>query len=307
MSYEKNFLGDYVINTPALSESEQKKFQDAEITVEEYYLDYVNYSVLQNPRRKFPYFSASNIDGTQFQTIARKEVFDGKGDRWRKDKRIPGDAQFGSELYSADMSHFDRGHLTKREDVQWGDSKEIAKEGAASTFYFTNAAPQVDRLNRGVWKKIEDYILHQEVIEHGSKITLFTGPVFLENDPYFVTKVRNQDIQLPTLFWKVIYYIHGGELYHTAFLTSQKTLLEKRRIVKPTVRSKGEREDQFMRFKDAETYQVQVDFIEKLSGLSFTSAKENFKRTTPEKLLMSGIEVRSEGGEGVANIRNLTL
>jgi endonuclease G len=74
-------------------------------------------------------------------------------------------------------------------------------------------------------------------------------------------------------------------LYHTAFLTSQKALLEKRRIVKPPVRGRGERDDQFMRFKDAETYQVQVDFIEKLSGLNFTEAKENFKRSTPEKLI----------------------
>lgn len=307
MSYEKHFLGDFIIDTPTISESEYQKFEDSDITIEEYYLDYVNYSVLQNPKRKFPYFSASNIDGTQFQKIARKEVFDGKGDRWRKDTRIPGTAQWGSELYSADMSHFDRGHLTKREDVQWGDSKESAKEGAASTFYFTNAAPQVDRLNRGVWKKIEDYILHQEVIEHGSKITLFTGPIFRENDPYFVTKVRDQDIQLPTLFWKVIYYLHGGKLHRTAFLTSQKTLLEKRRIVKPPVRSRAERDDQFMRFKDAETYQVQVDFIEKLSGLSFTEANENFTRATPEKLLMSGIEVRSQGGQTAANIRNLVL
>ncbi|MBL4605469.1 MAG: DNA/RNA non-specific endonuclease [Flavobacteriaceae bacterium] len=294
MSYSNQFIDGYTIDIPSLKGEEINYLEQNGISIKDYYLDYINFSTLQNPIRKLPYYSAANIDGNLFKSITRKELFNGKGDRWKKDKRIPGEAQLGSELYSAAKSDFDRGHLTKREDAQWGDSTGYAKSGAESTFFFTNAAPQVDRLNRGVWRRIEDYILHHEVIKNKSKITLFTGPVFQENDPNFVTKVRNKTIQLPVYFWKVIYYLNGDDLFYTAFLTSQKTLLEKRRIVKPIFRSDEEQDRSFMMFKDAETYQVPVSLIEKLSKLKFSSAHENYKKETPEKLVLSGVEVRSD-------------
>lgn len=306
MSYSNQFIDGYTIDIPSLEIGEINQLEQNGISIEDYYLDYVNFSTLQNPIRRLPYYSASNIDGNLFKSITRKELFNGKGDRWKKDQRIPRESQLGSELYSAVKSDFDRGHLTKREDAQWGDSADHAKSGAESTFYFTNAAPQVDRLNRGIWRQIEDYILHQEVVKNKSKITLFTGPVFQENDPDFVTKVRDETIQLPVYFWKVIYYLNGDKLFYTAFLTSQKKLLEKRRIVKPVVRSEGVQDRSFMMFKDAETYQVPVSLVEKLSKLKFSSAHENFKKETPEKLVLSGVEVRSDAnmvpGEGQMNL-----
>jgi endonuclease G len=294
VGYSENFMGVGAIAYPKVQPEELKKFEDDGLRALDYALDYTNYSVFQNPFRKFPYYTACNIDGGLFQKIKRDELFSGKGDKWAKDDRIPKEHQWGNELYRADRSDFDKGHLTKREDTQWGVHREDAIKGAESTFFFTNAMPQVDRLNRGVWRKIEDYILHQEVIQNDRKIVLFTGPVFGQHDPDFVTKVKEETIQLPYLFWKVIYYQKGETLHRTGFLTSQKGLLEKRRIVKPVVRGDAVDEDPFMTFKDAATYQVQVAFIETLSGLTFAAADEQFVRDEASELILSGIDVRGE-------------
>src|SRR6185369_6425672 len=117
--------------------------------------NYINYSVVLSRTRKFPFFTASNIDGAKFKKVKRK-------DAWRKDKRINEKYQLGKELYGAEKSDFDRGHMTKREDVQWGDSVEEAKLGADSTFFFTNSVPQHAKLNQKIWLNLENYVLHKE-------------------------------------------------------------------------------------------------------------------------------------------------
>jgi len=309
MSYTHSFIVDFDVLVPEISSTEVEKFEVNGLDHSHYFLEYLNYSVLHNPFRKFPYFTASNIHGNLFKKITRKELFKGKGDKWKKDKRIPRTEQLGQELYSAVKSDFDKGHLTKREDVQWGINRDEAIAAAESTFFFTNAMPQVDKLNRGIWRKIEDYILHQQTITHNIKINLFTGPVFLEDDPDFVTEIRDATIQIPYLFWKVIYYQSNNTLHRTGFLTSQKNLLEKRRIVKPAARGEDlTGSDLFMTFKDAETYQVRVEFIENISGLTFHEAAENFIEDTPEELILSGVNVRSDQEIDIKNLKlNLIL
>tara|TARA_R110002020_G_scaffold383230_5_gene593891 strand:+ start:3820 stop:4749 length:930 start_codon:yes stop_codon:yes gene_type:complete len=305
MSYTHSFIGDFYVPIPKISLKQIKQFETNGLDSSQYLLEYVNYSILHNPFRKFPYFTASNIHGNLFHQINRNELFSGKGDKWKKDGRIPEKEQLGNELYNAVKSDFDKGHLTKREDVQWGTDRNKAIAAAESTFYYTNAVPQVDKLNRGIWRQIEDYILHHQTVTQQIKINLFTGPVFLEDDPDFVTKVKDNTIQIPYLFWKVIYYLNNKKLHRTGFLTSQKNILEKRRIVKPTVRGDTEDDsDLFMTFKDAETYQVRVDFIQKISGLTFHEANENFLKETPEELIISGVNVRSDQ---IMDIKNATI
>jgi endonuclease G len=282
---------------PLIDRIEKEKFRKKAFQWEDYYLDYFNYSLLQSPFRKFPYYTAANIDGALFKKIKRAALFKG-GDSWKKDDRIPKEFQLGKELYGADGSSFDKGHLTKREDVQWGENVEIARKAAISTFCYTNAVPQVDRLNRGVWRRIEDYILHHEVVKQSLKISLMTGPLLLDTDPDFVTDVGEKIIQLPTLFYKVVYYIRDGVLHRTGFLTSQKGLLQRRRIVKPVVRGETlEAPGLFQDFKDAQTYQVRVSFIEAIGNLKFQEAKELFVEDTPEELILDEIDVRSEALE----------
>lgn len=294
MAYSPSFLEGHTVAVPRINAIEEEKFKKEAFQREDYYLEYRNYSLLQNPFRKFPYYTAANIDGGLFKSIKRETLFSGN-DTWKKDPRIPEEHQLGEELYGAADSNFDKGHLTKREDVQWGRSIIAAKKAAVSTFCYTNATPQVDRLNRGVWRRIEDYILHHQVVKQSLKISLITGPLLLDTDPNFVTDVGENSIQLPTLFYKIVYYIRDGELHRTGFLTSQKGLLLRRNIVKPLFRGETlESHDLFHGFKDAQTYQVRVSFIEGIGNLKFQEAKERFVENTPEELILDEIDVQSK-------------
>lgn len=300
MSYQTDFLNTHAVETPTLSTEEKKKFSHAKLDVSQYFLPYQNFSVLQNPFRKFPYYSAVNIDGKHFYKLKRASIFEGS-ERWAKDDRIPPETQWGNALYNAEKYDFDKGHLAKREDVQWGNDKEKARLAARSTFYYTNAVPQVSKLNRGVWKQIENYILHHEVIKNHRKICLFSGPVFREDDPIFLKTVNDEHVRLPYLFWKVVYYVVDEKLYRAGFLTSQLRQMQKKRIVKPVSRGEGvRRNSHFNRFKDAETYQVTVSFIEKMSGLSFQEAEEMFQKERPEQIILSRVNVRNSVHERVS-------
>ncbi|MEM6721569.1 MAG: DNA/RNA non-specific endonuclease [Bacteroidota bacterium] len=300
MSYSANFFETHSVQTPTIDASEIEKFRAAGLAVSAYYLSYQNYSVLQNPFRKFPYYSAVNVDGKQFHKLKRKSIFEGS-ERWAKDDRIPAETQWGDDLYSAKKYDFDRGHLAKREDVQWGTDEEMARLAARSTFYYTNAVPQVSKLNRGVWKQIENYILHHEVVKHDMKICLFSGPVFREDDPEFLKTVNDEIVRLPYLFWKVVYYVRDGELHRAGFLTSQHRQMQKKRIIKPVSRSEeSTRSVHFNSFRDAETYQVTVSFIEQLSQLSFEAAAEMFQNNDPERIILSRVNVRNSSHESAA-------
>ncbi|MBC8753866.1 DNA/RNA non-specific endonuclease [Kordia sp. YSTF-M3] len=304
MSYVHHFFESHPVHTPSIHPEEVAKFNAAGLELSDYYLAYQNYSVLQNPFRKFPYYSAVNVDGTCFHKLKRDTIFEGS-ERWEKDARIPEETQWGKALYDAEKYDFDKGHMAKREDVQWGTDVEAARLAAKSTFYYTNAIPQVSKLNRGVWKSIENYILHHEAVKDSMKICLFSGPAFREDDPEFLKTVNDEKVRLPYLFWKVVYYVHNNELHRAGFLTSQKRLMQKKRIVKPVSRSEGARSTQFNSFKDAETYQVNVSFIEQISQLTFEAAAETFQSDAPEKIILSRVNVRNSSGNESVNMEEI--
>ena len=259
-------------------------------------LHYQNFSLVQHAGRRFPIFTAANIDGKLFRKLPRH-------DAWQLDPRISKDHQWGASLYEASKSDFDRGHMTKREDAQWGHSDEEAKNGAISTFYFTNAVPQVARLNQQLWRGLEDYILKSETVSHGLKINLFTGPVLSDSDPVFVTEVDGHKVRIPTLFWKVIYFTkQDGRLYRVGFLMGQEELLEKDGIVHPRETGRGllvsEEEKLFMDFKGADIFQVNISTIEKLTKLGFPKAVEPFKDDRPIALIRKEVQGRGLFGEG---------
>lgn len=248
-------------------------------------LHYLNYSLQMSLARKFAFFSASNIDGGCFKKADRK-------DSWRKDARA-GEVQFGMELYSAPHANFDRGHLTKREDVQWGATLQEAAQGADSTFFFTNAVPQHKSLNRAVWRSLEHYILHMETTSRKLRVSVLTGPVLRAADPYFITKVAGHAIQLPVYFWKVVYFLKAEKLARVGFLMSQESLLTKDGITEELESSLAD-DKLFLAFKKAATYQVNVDLIEKMTNLKMSPAMDVYQDNRLIELVLSEINVDSD-------------
>lgn len=249
-------------------------------------LNYLNYSVQLSISRKFPFFTASNIDGHLFKKANRAPS-------WKKDERVK-EYQWGQELYSSDKSDFDKGHMTKREDVQWGETQGLAQKAADSTFFYSNAVPQHKELNQQIWKRLEDYILHTETRQKSLKICVFTGPVLSKNDPPFVGSVKGASILIPIVFWKVVIFPkEDGKLYRVGFMMSQKKLLTENRIVEELERATDE-DKLFMQFDDAETYQVNVSLIEKLADIKLPKAIDSYKDDRGTKIVLKEIEINTE-------------
>ena len=288
-------------------------------------LKYQSYSTVQCKSRKFPFFAACNINGAQFLTAARVGVF-------IADTRIDKADQWGDELYMYQFddgkteknqrklySNFlDRGHMSKREDPQWGTTKEIAERGARLTFFFTNAVPQVGQLNRGLWGSLEDYILKEaSAVKRGGKaktpgisynINVFTGPVFQDDDPNLEVEVGGKKTlaKIPTLFWKIAYYkkLSDGKLYYVGFLLGQKQLLKEYMgslLKKEAKVAEADEKELFADFKDKEVFQTNISFIEKLTSLSFFKAIDPFvdKRTGVQIIEKVQVQKRDISGDDV--------
>ncbi|MDO3425530.1 DNA/RNA non-specific endonuclease [Chryseobacterium sp. APV1] len=276
--YDENFILNKIVSLPKLNEEQINdvvRDKDGNDIIK-----YINYSLQLSATHKFPFYTATNINGLLFKKVPRK-------DNWRNDDRVEG-YQWGKELYSAPKSNFDRGHMTKREDVQWGETIGIALNAADSTFYYTNAVPQHKDLNRDIWRSLEDYILHTETKQNELRVCVFTGPVLSRSNPYFVTPINDKQIQIPSLFWKVVVFQkEDGNLYRVGFMMSQNKLLSKNAIIEE-LESDNEL---FMQFDDADTYQVNISLIEDITGLEIPKAIDSYSDERSLKLILKEIDI----------------
>jgi endonuclease G, mitochondrial len=237
--FEAAFLGDDLeVPLPVVTSDVDDVLTFGFDGQDEQVLKYEHFSVLMSESRRMCRFSAVNIDGNRSKRFARVG--------WRTDPRIPAGAQIKNECYG-DPPKFSRGHMTRREDPVWG-SDSAASLGNADSMHVTNAVPQMQPFNAGIWLDLEDYAL-QNARRDTMKISVFTGP-FLEDDNPTMFGVK-----VPVEFWKVIAFVHDetGELCATGYTMSQKDFL---------------REDEFV-FGAHETAQRTIRSIEQRAGLSF--------------------------------------
>lgn len=212
-----------------------------------YVLDYTHFSTIHSKSRKLPLLSAVNIDGKKLQkkTTSHKT--------WRPDPRIPTNIQLVDGVYGTQKNgYFSRGHMTRRLDPGWG-TPDVANQADEDTYHATNAAPQVQSFNDGVWGEIEDYIL--ENTRGTQRICVFTGPVFGKGDPLI------HGVNIPLQFWKIVAFLHpmSSELAATGYISSQAKEVGGLRVS--------------MVFGDVENTQRPIATIEKLAGMRFTRLK----------------------------------
>ena len=112
-------------------------------------LRYEHFSVVMSKSRRMCRYSAVNIDGKQRAKAERTQ--------WRTDPRIPKAAQISKECYG-NPPKFARGHMTRREDPVWG-APQVASRANDDSMHVTNAVPQMQTFNAGVWLDLENYAL----------------------------------------------------------------------------------------------------------------------------------------------------
>ena len=213
-------------------------------------LRYRNFSVVMNASRRLCFFSAVNIDGSASFAIK------GNRPRWRPDRRLHDSLQIIDECYGLESDgKFSRGHMTRREDPNWGSSRADAIISNRHTFYVTNACPQFQPFNAGVWLSLEDYALDNCKADE-MRVSVFTGPVFRDDDPVYF------GVNVPVTFWKIIAFKHDetGALTATGYTMSQKDVL-------PTA-------EEFV-YGQFRNRQVTIRSIERLSGISFGHLRDH--------------------------------
>lgn len=206
-------------------------------------LPYEHFSVVMSISRRLCFFSAVNINGKESRKFKRKG--------WRTDPRISIDAQTKTGVYGNEPK-FARGHMTRREDPIWGDP-ETASLGNTDSMHLTNAVPQMQPFNAGIWLGLEDYAL-DNAREDKMQISVFTGPFLFSDDP-----VRF-GVKVPRSFWKIIVFVHDetNQLCATGYTLSQEAFL---------------REEEFV-FGQHDTAQIPIARIEEQAGLSFGQLRD---------------------------------
>jgi len=218
-------------------------------------LAYRHFSVVMHKARRFAIYSAANVDFSgRFQLTRPKDV-------WRFDPRIAPEAQVGEAFY--ENNQFDRGHLTRREDQEYGATQSNALDAAADTCHWSNCTPQHARFNEGreLWQGIERHILENAVAKDNFKAQVITGPVFEPKDPALPGFAETP---YPLRYWKVVAAINAsGKLFATAYVLDQRQ----------TIAEFGLRGAPELPFTPYKTFQTTIAAIEKLSQLTFTGTK----------------------------------
>ncbi|WP_165072932.1 DNA/RNA non-specific endonuclease [Paludisphaera rhizosphaerae] len=273
--YDPNFLPGFVVPFPAITDdapgtparlSRTSRNEDPTI------LKYEHFSIVINADRKMAFVTAVNIDGALSRSVNRDTGKAKPGferfvveaapesaeatEKWYEDPRIPAGVQTTQALYDNQRPRvFDRGHMVRREDPNWG-TDESAERANADTFHFANCCPQASPFNQQArfWQGIENFVLDNARSED-AKVSVFTGPVFARNDP------RYRDVRVPVQFYKIVAHVDGGELRAIAMLASQADFLNRL-----PERIGGERFDDL---GDVEQYQTTVAEIEELTGIDF--------------------------------------
>ncbi|MGH9336525.1 MAG: DNA/RNA non-specific endonuclease, partial [Vicinamibacteria bacterium] len=203
-------------------------------------LDYTHYSVVMHAERRMAFFTACNIDGGSLFRPKRTK------DQWFYDPRLAEEFQIGNELYSGNK--LQRGHLVRRLDPVWGETRDEALAAQRDTFFWTNCTPQHEGFNPRSWLELEDYVL-ENADNDDSLVTVFTGPIFRGTDKKY------REVRIPEDFWKVLAFHNDrtGALSATAYRLTQADLMNDLEFV----------------YGAFETYQVPIKEIEALTGLRF--------------------------------------
>lgn len=277
--YDEAFLGTKIaLPTITKVKNQIAHYKD---DPKKYLLLYQYYTTVHHASRKMPVYSAINVEG---DLKARKDDAKRK-DVWLRDNRIDYDVQLNDKFYS--KSGFDKGHMSRREDADWGPNGKRAKEYADLTCMYTNACPQVAALNqskkKGLWGKLEILILEKGASKEDkgdtTRISVFNGPVFSDDDRRF------KDILIPMQFWKIVVWKNESKkLKATAFLLSQEDLVNK---------IKFDEELSFDELPEFSEHYISISALEKLTKLTFSVLKKYDTYKGSKKKVKSEKELES--------------
>ncbi len=188
------------------------------------------YTLSFNPVYKIANWAAYEL--TAQEVLTRKS---NRFDKFLLDPALPGGTAL-NEDYT--RSGYDRGHLVPAGDMKW--SAKAMRE----SFYLSNIVPQAPKLNRGIWKELEEQIRDWAVTD--SALLIATGPVIRPH----LKRLGKSRVAIPDSMYKVIVSPYGKEPKGIAFLFANKG------YGKAPLRQ----------------FAVSIDSVEKITGIDFFPA-----------------------------------
>lgn len=264
--YRPNFISGLAVPLPTPDAKLAKHvapLRAGEPNAEAGELKYEHFSIKMHKTKRIALFTATNIDGKRFLDVDRVtgEVKGAEGETWYKDPRISASFFIDQTFYSGWSHLFDRGHLTRRMDPNWGTEEE-AERANADTYHFTNCSPQHFRFNQTTkfWQGAERYILENGAIAEDSlnRLCTFQGPIFDDKVDLWA-----DDVQIPSSFFKVVVWKGKKGVRSVGLVVDQLKLLgEERRGLKQAGDAPS----------DVSEWRVAIKEIEKRTGLDFGNA-----------------------------------
>lgn len=257
--YEPKFLGEnFEIDIPWINYDVFMDVLKREELKNNYIADYQHYSVVMSKKNRQAYLSACNLDQNQYRSVS--------GRKWFIDSRIGPENQLDNRYYKGKDNLWDRGHLTRRTAVTWGDSDYVARKASNDSCSYANACLQHRDFNEDEWR-IPEKIARKFGRDLNGRLSIMTGPLFTVNDRWFEPEDYDVAIaRIPSGFWKVIFYIDkkktqvAGEeiLGCEAYLVYQDNL--------------SLRDDHGADNLDVTTLQITISELSDLTGIEFSKA-----------------------------------
>jgi endonuclease G, mitochondrial len=285
MGYDPAFLPGIHVPLPLLSRSMDRKtarIKEPPEDADAREIKYTHFSIMLNSKRRFAWFAACNIDGSTWVDIDResgqpREAAEAR-EKWFDDERIEPDEVTNQSLYDNQTRNgqsfrvFDRGHLVRRQDPTWGTSKRAVRANA-DTFHFTNCVPQASTFNQrsAHWQGVEQYVLEDNAVADGERISVFTGPVLADDDPHW------RGVQIPRRFWKIIVRVDHGVTLAIALMADQSDFIKE--LPDEHAESAAEAWDDVTKVR---TFLSTVAEIEAATALDFGSLRDHDVTPGPE-------------------------
>jgi len=117
----------------------------------------------------------------------------------------------------SDPRKLTRGHMSSRDEIEG-----FGKTAESQTFYLSNVAPQLQRMNGGIWHGLEADCIALAKSPGVNGVWVITGPIFEKPQKPRLTNVAPGEGRLPlpapTAFWKVVFFRSGSDLHVAAFI-----------------------------------------------------------------------------------------
>lgn len=164
-------------------------------------LRHEHYSAVYDTDLRMPLISFSNVDYSR-----RIETPISETRTFSFDPMLPVSEQAGEEYYK--RSGFDRGHLTRRRPLAWGDTLEEAEHAQRQSDYYSNITLQYAYFNRVAWASVENSCFDKVAADRNLQRSIEISGVWFDPSkrPTFERSIDPKNVvaqRVADAFWKI--------------------------------------------------------------------------------------------------------